>query len=427
MIRTNLTLVAATLALMYGVPQVRASSEFPIATTSGREFGLMAAFDGTNYLVGIQGDETHHSSVTAQLVSQTGALIGVRISTGRRGGTPSVAFDGANYLLVWEDDVVGPDSDIYGQFISTIGVTVGPAFSISEAPGRQGDDPVRIVFGTTDYLVVWTDCRHCAGDRSPRYVYGQRVSKHGGLVGGEIKISAEPGCCPDVAFDGTNFLAVWVEDTEKTDYYGQFVSQSGSLVGQNFIIEGNGFESDYFTVVLFDGTRYIVTIQDQIAADEQGYYVRFVDKDGEVSAARITLYEGQTVTGCYVSASDGTDYLALLSEGSEGLAITVKGRFYDGAFSAADDWFTIFEARDSKVPVAPYAIFGDEEYLAVAARVRLNGYDDWFRDGDVYGAFINPRHPACTRDIPGDIDGDCRVDFEDFRIMAAHWLDDSSP
>jgi hypothetical protein len=420
-------MVAATLALVYCMPQVRADSEFPIATTSGREFGLMAAFDGTNYLVGIQGDQTHHANVTAQLVSQIGTLIGPRISTGRQGGTPSVAFDGANYLLVWEDDVVGPDSDIYGQFISTMGVIVGPAFSISEAPGKQGADPVRIAFGTTDYLVVWTDCRHSAGATGPRYVYGQLVSKYGGHVGGEIKISAEPGCCPDVAFDGTNFLVVWVEETNRTDYYGQFVSQSGSLAGQSFIIEANGFESDYFTVVLFDGTRYIVTIQDQIAPDEQGYYVRFVDKDGGVSATRITLYEGKTVTGCYVPAFDGRDYLALLSEGSEGSAIAVKGRFYDGTFSAVDDWFTIFEALGSKVPVAPYAIFGGEKYLTVAARVRLNDYDDWFRDGDVYGAFINPRHSVCTTDIPGDINGDCRVDFEDFRIMAAHWLDDSSP
>jgi len=30
--------------------------EFPITATAGNEFGIYAAFDGTNYLVGIQGD-----------------------------------------------------------------------------------------------------------------------------------------------------------------------------------------------------------------------------------------------------------------------------------------------------------------------------------------------------------------------------------
>ncbi len=34
-------------------------------------------------------------------------------------------------------------------------------------------------------------------------------------------------------------------------------------------------------------------------------------------------------------------------------------------------------------------------------------------------------NPPCKRDIPGDINGDCIVDFKDFAIMAAHWLEQS--
>lgn len=34
-------------------------------------------------------------------------------------------------------------------------------------------------------------------------------------------------------------------------------------------------------------------------------------------------------------------------------------------------------------------------------------------------------NPPCERDIPGDINGDCIVDFRDFAIMAAHWLEQS--
>lgn len=34
-------------------------------------------------------------------------------------------------------------------------------------------------------------------------------------------------------------------------------------------------------------------------------------------------------------------------------------------------------------------------------------------------------NPPCKRDIPGDINGDCIVDFRDFAIMAAHWLEQS--
>ena len=41
-------LLAGVLALAFGVQQARAGGEFPIATTAANEFGLMAAFDGTN-------------------------------------------------------------------------------------------------------------------------------------------------------------------------------------------------------------------------------------------------------------------------------------------------------------------------------------------------------------------------------------------
>jgi hypothetical protein len=31
--------------------------------------------------------------------------------------------------------------------------------------------------------------------------------------------------------------------------------------------------------------------------------------------------------------------------------------------------------------------------------------------------------PYCLRDIPGDVNHDCKVDYEDFAIMASHWLE----
>ena len=70
--------------------------EFSIATTSANELGVPGAFDGTNYLVGIQGEEEAHMHIAAQLISQTGALVGPRISIERTGGLPFVAFDGTN-------------------------------------------------------------------------------------------------------------------------------------------------------------------------------------------------------------------------------------------------------------------------------------------------------------------------------------------
>ncbi|GAI91994.1 unnamed protein product, partial [marine sediment metagenome] len=35
--------------------------------------------------------------------------------------------------------------------------------------------------------------------------------------------------------------------------------------------------------------------------------------------------------------------------------------------------------------------------------------------------------PVCETIVAGDINGDCRVDFKDFALMAAHWLENNSP
>jgi hypothetical protein len=35
--------------------------------------------------------------------------------------------------------------------------------------------------------------------------------------------------------------------------------------------------------------------------------------------------------------------------------------------------------------------------------------------------------PICQIIIAGDINGDCKVDFNDFALMAAHWLEDGYP
>ena len=35
--------------------------------------------------------------------------------------------------------------------------------------------------------------------------------------------------------------------------------------------------------------------------------------------------------------------------------------------------------------------------------------------------------PICTTVVAGDINGDCKVDFRDFALMAFHWLEDNNP
>src|ERR1039457_5515206 len=105
----NNLFIAFGLAVVFFFSQAQATTIFPIATNGTvQQAGFSAAFSGTNYLVGIQGDAVEHDDITAQLISTNGSLIGSRIAIGRTGGNPSVAFGGTNYFLVWAEDALFP-------------------------------------------------------------------------------------------------------------------------------------------------------------------------------------------------------------------------------------------------------------------------------------------------------------------------------
>ena len=201
---------------------------FAIANTSAQELSIGAAFDGTHFLVGVQGDQTFHADITAQLVSQSGALVGPRIFTGRTGGAPYVAFDGANYVMVWPDDALGGTHDVvYGLFVSPARIPVGSPFVISQ--GTDNEDVAGIAFDGSNYLVTWTD----QTDPTNWDVSGRFVNPSGVPVDEAFSIVACPGNqgISPIAFGGGRYLVDWnygvrIQNETFADVLGTFVSLS---------------------------------------------------------------------------------------------------------------------------------------------------------------------------------------------------------
>ena len=72
------------------------------------------------------------------------------VRCGNREDTPSVAWNGTEYLIAWEDDRNGPESDIYGVRIAPDGTVLDPlAIPISTAPLAQE------VFASTAFAATW--------------------------------------------------------------------------------------------------------------------------------------------------------------------------------------------------------------------------------------------------------------------------------
>ncbi len=361
---------------------------FPIAITSSNEAGGGWAYDGTNYLVGISGLFAGQEEVTAQLVSGTGALIGSRIHTGRFGGPNRVAFDGTNYLMVWEDTANFPNNDIYGQRISRAGGLVGTPFAVSSASGRQTFDSINhVVFDGSNYLIVWRDERngHLEGD-----IYGQLVTPSGTKLGSEIPIAADTGYQtePSIGFDGTNYLAVWqnrrVSGAELYDTYAKFISKAG-VPGSAFLISQNPSPSHNPTSVAFDGINYLVVWNRNIGPGfpsdpVDDIYARLVTRSGTFVSNEFPITTAPGSQPFYGGVIyDGTAFLASWIDSPTS---SLKHRFFSRVGSPLGSEFSLFGSQGTRIPLGGLGFDGSRLFALVSF------VDSSFSNGDVYGLFL---------------------------------------
>jgi hypothetical protein len=189
-------------------------SGFQISTSlpgASSNFSSALAFDGVNYLVVWNKFVVDNYEIFGRLVTPAGQVLdefGIFSAPGEQ-VYPSIAFDGTNYLVAWRDTRTGSgpseDTDIYGIRVTPSGGVLDPGgIAIVTAPGFQGDQP-QIAFDGTNYFVVWSD----GG------IMGRRISTDGTLLGGPADsegiaittISSSHN--PTVAFDGTDFMVAW--------------------------------------------------------------------------------------------------------------------------------------------------------------------------------------------------------------------------
>jgi hypothetical protein len=401
----RVVLLVAVYLCSVGVSGVCAATEFPIATTSGREMSMSAATDGTNYLVGIQGDAGAEQNITAQLVSaSTGALVGSRISIGRTGGAPSVAFDGTNYMMVWPDDATNPNDILYGQRISKTGQLVGSAFSI----------------GPTYNDVVW-EVRSGNNSGDTADVYGQFITTSGTLLGSAIPIStgSHGQRDPSLAFDGTKIIVVWADGRNQSacytdgggshcyesDTYGQFVTKSsagtaGALSGGNFLISASSFPRDGTgPIIAFDGTRYLVTFSQEttlpnacpVSGCKWDIYGQFVTTAGVADGSTITVSNTSPshFFPVVVWNANPNRYLVTWTENFGTDSAIVKARYFTASGSTLGNEFVLFsKSDDGLIPLFAAVVPTTTGYLALVNRgITGTNFDDMAKD--VYGAFIS--------------------------------------
>jgi hypothetical protein len=283
-------------------------------TATGSQTGYAVAFDGSSYLVVWSASRDGSlSDILAARVGPDGARLDAApiVVSGAAGDQvlPDVAFDGTNYLVVWQDQRAGGDKNIHAARVSPAGVVLDPASIAIAEPGNQLNPEV--AFLGTSFLVVWEDTRNTLSDvyaaritldgvRGPAFplstaaghqvqpavgcgldtclatwrdgrnggpdVYGARITADGvvDLDGLAISRASSSQGTPAVASDGTDFLVAWSDTRNGTsDVYGARVGRDGLVRDPNGLAIARAPEAQQATAAAFEGVHYVVAWEDR--------------------------------------------------------------------------------------------------------------------------------------------------------------------
>jgi len=173
-----------------------------------------------------------------------------------RGARPKVAAGGGQFLVVWQENR-GTDIDVYGARVSSAGTLLDKTgFAISTATGHQSEP--RVAFDGTNFLVVWNDARAASS------VYGARVKSDGTVLDPSgVVLAAGSGTVSksvsDIAFDGTNYILAL---NQSTDVYAARVAKDLTILDPNGFVVASAANYQQNAAVAFDGTNYLFAFQD---------------------------------------------------------------------------------------------------------------------------------------------------------------------
>jgi hypothetical protein len=229
---------------------------------------------------------------------------------------PAIASDGTNFLVVWID-MRNRDSswfDVYGARVSASGEVLDPG-GIPICTNVSAAYYPAVAFDGANYLVVWSDDRdQSTGD--PRLeIYGARVSPGGAVLDPNgIQIThGEVAFQPTIAFNGTVYLVAsytWEHNGNRgTTLLGVRVTPAGEVWDTEELIlhqsESSGV--DYPAIVASEGVDWLVVWN---GAGVEG---SFVSANGIVSPPQQLVAEGEAWVHGLVSAS-GYYFLATVAD-----------------------------------------------------------------------------------------------------------------
>ena len=160
-----------------------------VSTTLYESQAPAVASDGTNSLVVWCDARNADIDVYGARVSPSGVVLdtdGIRICSAMyTQSAPKAAYDGTDFFVVWGDGRSGVGYDLIGARVSSTGILVD-TFGIAISTAARDQVRPAVEFDGANMLVVWQDERN---DYAPD-LYGAFVSPGGSVFGGGAVVTA---------------------------------------------------------------------------------------------------------------------------------------------------------------------------------------------------------------------------------------------
>ncbi|NTX07358.1 tandem-95 repeat protein [Myxococcus sp. CA040A] len=366
-------------------------SGIKISTEPGHQDSAEVASNGTDYLVvwrtlpgGITGPTADIQAARVTSAGRVEDTPSITLSLDSHDEhDPKVASVGTDYLVVWERQYPSGDSaNIVGARVTSTGQRLEAVDLNLSQPSDRHHNP-SVASNGTQYLVVWEDSI-APGERDIR---GARVSALGEVVAESRRVISrmnELQVHPSVASLGMGFLVVWerVGDASGGGIYCARLSAEGEVLDGTGLLVSRQRATYVEPRVSANGANYLV------AWDHgSGVHGALVTPEGTLGAPRALGPTTSVQTRMYPAvASNGADFFAVwLSQAATTSRSShiIEGTRVTGTGTVVDSPTPRVLTTASNTQLAPAVATNGTNFLVVWEDLRGGG-------SDVYGARVTP-------------------------------------
>ncbi|SEK56549.1 hypothetical protein SAMN05444354_101897 [Stigmatella aurantiaca] len=360
----------------------------PISTAAQHQEAPSVAYNGTNFLVVWQDNRSGSSAdIYGARVNSAGTVLninGIIISNNTNAQeAPAVAYNGSDFLVVWQDKRSGTSYDIYGSRVSGTGIVRNPS-GIPIFVGASDQRSPAVARGGNDCLVTWDDYRTYK-------IHGARVSNTGTVIDtSSIAIApySNGHYSSAVAYDGTNFLVVWYgyAGINTTNILGARVGSNGTVIDTSNNIISTSANGQYTPAVAHDGTNFLIVWSDRRSGYSNIYGV-LANEVGEVlDHSGITISVKSSYQHNPAVAFGGTTFLVAWQDNRNGFNDIYGARVSGSGAVLETDGLPISKASSNQEN--PEIAYDGTNFLVVWQDYRNDTDNNEYSESDIYGARV---------------------------------------